>query len=301
MKQVQFKRMIGLAGVGVSEDISTQRIAIFFEWYMLCIAFWLPFQWYFEVHGLIPADWLDGLDWFVWGSFIFEALILGSRVKSAWHYFSGNWLNLVIIVVVCPFFYAHFAELGFLRLIRLLILIRIIVPWLHSAHSILALNRIGFSLIIFLIATVLSGVIVSTFDSGIANPFIGIWWAWETMTTVGYGDVVPTTVAGKVVAMVIMILGILLFSAVTASVSAYFVGRDKKTALHDLLEKNHDFLINIEKELLRTQNGHDISSLEKANLFINTLSVDERELLLQALQTARQKGVKNKNKQLGLE
>ncbi|SEI93987.1 potassium channel family protein [Demequina mangrovi] len=50
-----------------------------------------------------------------------------------------------------------------------------------------------------------------------------LWWALVTMTTVGYGDFAPVTVEGRVVATVIMLIGVALIGVVTASVAAWFV------------------------------------------------------------------------------
>lgn len=55
------------------------------------------------------------------------------------------------------------------------------------------------------------------------NPGSGLWWAIQTVTTVGYGDHVPTTVAGKLMATLVMVTGIGLISVLTASISAAFV------------------------------------------------------------------------------
>ena len=48
----------------------------------------------------------------------------------------------------------------------------------------------------------------------------GVWWAMTTVTTVGYGDVVPTTTGGRLLAMVLMILGISLCSVLTGHISS---------------------------------------------------------------------------------
>ncbi len=48
------------------------------------------------------------------------------------------------------------------------------------------------------------------------------WWAFATVTTVGYGDRVPVTNGGRIVAVVLMILGIALFSVITGSLAEWF-------------------------------------------------------------------------------
>ena len=51
----------------------------------------------------------------------------------------------------------------------------------------------------------------------------GLWWAVTTVTTVGYGDRFPTTTEGRLLAVMLMIMGISLVGVITASVAAWFV------------------------------------------------------------------------------
>lgn len=51
----------------------------------------------------------------------------------------------------------------------------------------------------------------------------GLWWAVQTVTTVGYGDHVPTTDAGRIVAALVMLLGIGFITVITASITGTFV------------------------------------------------------------------------------
>ena len=53
----------------------------------------------------------------------------------------------------------------------------------------------------------------------------GLWWAVQTVTTVGYGDVVPTNLAGRLVAALVMLLGISFLTVITASITSTFVAR----------------------------------------------------------------------------
>ena len=50
-----------------------------------------------------------------------------------------------------------------------------------------------------------------------------MWWAIQTVTTVGYGDVVPNNTYGKAVASILMVIGITLLSVLTATVTAALV------------------------------------------------------------------------------
>ncbi len=55
----------------------------------------------------------------------------------------------------------------------------------------------------------------------------GLWFSVQTVTTVGYGDVVPTTVAGRLVASLVMLLGIGFVTVITASITGTFVLRSR--------------------------------------------------------------------------
>jgi voltage-gated potassium channel len=60
-------------------------------------------------------------------------------------------------------------------------------------------------------------------DANITSLGDALWWAATTVTTVGYGDRYPVTTTGRVIAICLMILGIALVGAVTASIAAWFV------------------------------------------------------------------------------
>jgi voltage-gated potassium channel len=59
--------------------------------------------------------------------------------------------------------------------------------------------------------------------SNIKNFSDGLWWAVTTVTTVGYGDRFPTTTEGRILAVMLMLVGISLVGVITASVASWFV------------------------------------------------------------------------------
>ena len=62
----------------------------------------------------------------------------------------------------------------------------------------------------------------------------GLWLAFTTAATVGYGDLVPTTMASRGFAVVVVLLGLAVLSLVTASVAAMFVEREERQFEHDV-------------------------------------------------------------------
>jgi voltage-gated potassium channel len=72
--------------------------------------------------------------------------------------------------------------------------------------------------------TVVSGVVIHFLDrANFPNIGGGMWWAVQTVTTVGYGDAVPTSTGGRLVAVLVMVLGIGFLTVVTAAITSTFV------------------------------------------------------------------------------
>lgn len=63
---------------------------------------------------------------------------------------------------------------------------------------------------------------------GVKNLGDSLWWALQTVTTVGYGDVVPEQLAGKLIGALLMLNGIALLSVVTAAVTAMLVEQARR-------------------------------------------------------------------------
>jgi voltage-gated potassium channel len=78
---------------------------------------------------------------------------------------------------------------------------------------------------------VVAGLLMTIVDErDFPNFWLALWWAIVTLATVGYGDVVPTTVAGRIVGSFVIVVGVTFLAFLTATVTSYFVTSDQEKA-----------------------------------------------------------------------
>lgn len=220
---------IGLGGVDKAENARAQRWGKRLEWPMLALVFWIILDWYLKAKGMGSPQLTLLTDWFTWACFTTEMAIMLSLVDDRRRHLRRNWLNLVIIVTGIPVLMgADFFYTGMLRGLRLLIMVSILLKISQDLRLILARHQLGKTMGIAFLFLVLSGFLISGIDPAFNGPLDGIWWAWVTMTTVGYGDLVPSTTEGRLFGMVLILLGLGLFSMLTASFSVFFIERDEQ-------------------------------------------------------------------------
>ncbi|TAN66487.1 MAG: two pore domain potassium channel family protein [Methylobacter sp.] len=142
--------------------------------------------------------------------------------------------------------------------------------WLTKFHNAIQWgNTLRFDLFraknleyLVLLATMVTlavGLALFLIDPNIKSPMDGIWSAWVTMTHVGFGDVVPVSFFGRLLAAGLILFGLVFFSLFTAMVSVALIGRN----IHALDVEDAG---QIEPEVGYIQNGEDRILAELARL-----------------------------------
>ena len=77
-----------------------------------------------------------------------------------------------------------------------------------------------------LVVVAVSGVVIWALDHDeYPNIWVGMWWALQTVTTVGYGDVSPTHPSGRIIAAFVMLYGVAFVTIFVAAITSIFVTR----------------------------------------------------------------------------
>jgi voltage-gated potassium channel len=170
-------------------------------------------------------------NWLIWLIFAAELafiLIVAPRKAAA---LRAHWLDAVIVVVTAPAFGAFLSSLRLLRLARLLRFLRLaalLTRLMQRERTLTSGTAFRFAALATLLVIVIAGASESLVDHGdFPSTWDGIWWAVVTVTTVGYGDLTPTTIQGRIVAIVVMLFGIGFLSVLTATVASRFIKTDR--------------------------------------------------------------------------
>ena len=76
------------------------------------------------------------------------------------------------------------------------------------------------------VVVVAGGILMRVLDHAeYSNVWVGMWWALQTVTTVGYGDVTPRHVSGRIVAVFVMLEGIAFLTIIIAAITSTFIAR----------------------------------------------------------------------------
>ena len=99
--------------------------------------------------------------------------------------------------------------------------------WGNSFRADLIKSKpLGYLVLLAILATLAVGLLLFIIDPNIHSLLDGVWSAWVTMTHVGFGDVVPISFLGRLLAAALILFGLVFFSIFTALVSVALIGKN---------------------------------------------------------------------------
>ena len=221
--------------------------------------------------------WLGVMDWLIWGVFAVELTVMLSVTPDRRAYLRCAWLDVIIVVFTLPLLPYLLASLRVVRLGRLVEVLRLMRLLRLAAlanrtgaliQRVFGTSGLGWLLSGLIVLVAVSGTLFSYLEEGYNVPE-GIWWAIVTATTVGYGDVVPGSGLGRLLATVLMITGISFIALLSAATAARLVELET--------EEGHE-------ELLAGMRGQSHRDLEMRD---ELRAMNERLTRLEELLTAR--------------
>ena len=156
------------------------------------------------------------LDTFIWIAFAVDLSVKTVVAPHRWNFLKRHWIE--VLIVIMPFFSP-------LRLLRLI---------LYGSHAFKGARRLvhvdflivyGMGLIM-IVATVVTTVERDAEGATILSFPDALWWSLVTISTVGYGDMVPVTMTGKAMAIILMLGGIAFFAGVAGNFASSMARKD---------------------------------------------------------------------------
>lgn len=157
------------------------------------------------------------LNWLIWTAFLIELVVMLAVAPRRWSYLRRHPLDLVIVVLTPPFLSGVLNGVRLLRLVRVARLVRLkpLVAWLFRSGGVKY-------------AALFTGLVVLAAAEAFSieentSYFTALYWAVTTVTTVGYGDKLPTTTEAEITAMIVMVVGIGFFAALAGALANQFI------------------------------------------------------------------------------
>lgn len=198
-------------------------------------------------------DRLESLDWIIWFIFVIDYSVRLFRSENKWEYFKKHPLELIAIIPLDAIFRAA----RVVRLLRIVRLIGIGSRYMIPTYKLLKTNGLDKVLIVALILLFVIPIPIVYLEPSIDSFTDALWWAVVTTTTVGYGDIAPVTPIGRILAVILMIVGIGIIGTLTSAITSFFSNKSENN--HD--KKVLEILKTIEEIELLTKDDKELINL----------------------------------------
>lgn len=203
--------------------VKIPRKALTYELFMLVLIL-LSF-------ALIPYHnfWTVLLNWAIWAIFTLDYVARLVRAEDKKKYIKTHPFQLIAIIPA----YGLFRAARIVSLFHLLRLTAMGNRYLTPLYNFLKTNGLNRFILIFLLLVIFIPVPMVFIEPEIHNYPDALWWAIVTATTVGYGDIIPVTPIGRILASIMMLVGIGFIGMITSTIMSYASGKKKRFSSTD--------------------------------------------------------------------
>jgi len=267
---INYQRLFSFLGVGLVIPTENKRARRCNDSVSCCYIFLsilLLIQQYFRLAGPGMAQLNAVLDWLVWLTLFFCYALLISVVTDTVQFLIQNWLLPIILIVGVGLLVRHDEIAAHFLAYRHVLSITVFLPALNFLARFFFDGRLWTTLAAALVIVLFFGLLVVGIDPAINSPADGIWWALATVTTVGYGDVVPISLAGRTVGGILVIVGLGLFVVITANFLNLMLRNESlKAPQSDVLRAELDTLSKNQQKMLELleEMQFDIEDMKKS-------------------------------------
>lgn len=206
-------------------------------------------------HGMTPTQSI--LDIIIYILFVLDYIIRFLISKEKSNFFKDNIFDLIAIIPINSalriFRIFKFSKLlKFIKLTKFLKIGSLSARFLHKVKRFLNTNGFKYILILSAICILIGSIGMMQFEGMKFSD--AIWWSFVTATTVGYGDLSPSTNIGRMIAAFLMIIGIGLIGSLTSSITSFFLHEKKNVCSSDKVDMAltvYNTLSDEEKELFK--------------------------------------------------
>lgn len=191
-------------------------------------------------------------------------------------FFIKNWSELIAAIpfdlIMFPFVLYSPGFMATLKVLRFIKIIALVLQFFETIDVFLKKTHLDEILGITLLIVIASTLGLYLFDPSMNSLFDSLWFVISTITTVGYGDVMPNSGIGRVIALIILIIGVLIFSTITGAMASYFTRKVIFAEDFNITENDDNI------KLLKEDLSFNKANLNRANDKIDSIDSDVETL-----------------------